>query len=99
MNQSAVRFLCSCVVLAAVAAQAQAGSSLSGPVQQAASELEHSVRQREADAHKMVQQEAFKNVVSKSILIAQLQASLQLQPLLAMADQRLTGQGIEPSAD
>ncbi len=101
MNQSAIRALCSCVVLAAVAVQAHAGNSRSSAAPQASRELlELSIRQRSAAAHKMVQQDAIKYVTSKTFLLAQLQASLNPQPLLALTNDAVAREpDVEPSAD
>lgn len=99
MNQSAVRFLCSCVVLAAVTAQAHAGTDVSSPALQARRELAFSIRQRGNEAHKLVQQESIKIVMSKAVLLAQLQASLNLQPALASAETVAQEPNFKPSAD
>ena len=105
MNQSAIRSLCSCVVLVVVAAQVHAGTSLSGNATTAVRELELSIHQRGVEAHKVVQQDAIKHVMSKAVLVAQLQASLNLQPTLAMVDVNAAREplnrelGVEPSAD
>jgi hypothetical protein len=78
MNQSAIRFFCSCVVLATAALSAQAGDI------NTARELEQNIRQRSVYAHKVVKQDAIKQVMSKTVLMSQLQASLNQQATVAL---------------
>ncbi len=87
MNQSAIRSLCSCVVLAGfmslTAIQAQAGTSLASSAS-SVRELEQNIRQRGVDAHKEIKRDAIKHMTSKEVLMSVLKASLNQDATVAL---------------